>query len=465
MAAVPTAKTGGTPAAKPVLSMTQRVQARAAKDPAFAARAQANPGLRSMLKAGLLTPGQAQQRALNLRLNAPVTPGSSMTNRDLSHQAANAVKVQYGPADQQASQLEQQVPAYFKNYLADLQAHQAATKAANDAAVTQDQQLLAGVRGLDQASSTQMQQAANADAANRGTTAGDTTQTASDASQVRQAMLAALGSAQAGRGAAANTYASTLANVVGPGQQLGAQTAAGQKLLGIRGQEGAANQAFRADTIASEAKNVLAQQIAGGNQAAKAGTLKLGAAKLTAQQKRDAQQAKIAEDRIQAQQNSPAAQKTAQQVAFFNQHGYYPASGGPKAGTTPRPRTGPGSLSPQAESKVVGQIQKAQNLIQDASKNHSLTDAQIQHFLVTGLNPGKVSFPKAVVQAALDLERKKGLTPASVRAVHNDLNIHVGGHFPVLKSVKVKAHVKHVQGAPAPPRVVVPNLLGPAGTP
>src|SRR3954465_14357453 len=43
---------------------------------------------------------QAGQRNLNARLDAPVVPGSGLSNRDLAHEATAATQLQYGPAQQ-----------------------------------------------------------------------------------------------------------------------------------------------------------------------------------------------------------------------------------------------------------------------------------------------------------------------------------------------------------------------------
>jgi hypothetical protein len=60
----------------------------------------ANPATRAALADKFLSPAQLKQRQLNQRLDTPVTPGSTLTNRQLAQQRNAAVQVQYGPQDQ-----------------------------------------------------------------------------------------------------------------------------------------------------------------------------------------------------------------------------------------------------------------------------------------------------------------------------------------------------------------------------
>src|SRR4051812_40335320 len=81
-------------------SIEDRIKA----DPKLLARMRANPGLRSKLPDKYLTPKQLMQRRLNKRLDQPIVPGSTVTNRDLSHEADAAMTVKYGPRETQEKQ-------------------------------------------------------------------------------------------------------------------------------------------------------------------------------------------------------------------------------------------------------------------------------------------------------------------------------------------------------------------------
>lgn len=92
-----------------------------------------NPGTRAALADKYLPPAMLAQRQLNRRLNAPVTPGSTMTERDLSRQTRAASDVRYGYPEQQAQQglqaaqqVQRDVGGYYDQYLRELAAHQQA---------------------------------------------------------------------------------------------------------------------------------------------------------------------------------------------------------------------------------------------------------------------------------------------------------------------------------------------------
>lgn len=247
----------------------------AAKNKALsAARAQklaANPGTRAALQDKYLTPAQRTERAKNARLNAPVTPGSALTNRDLAHQRTAATTVQYGPVQTQvgqqlaaAQQTERDTGGWYDEYLKQLATHQ--QNVATNATVANDAiKALVGTAGQ----TTQFQ----------GTPAGATSTDAQNAAAVRQALLASFGSAAAETGRNATTYADTLAHDVGPTQKLTAQAQGRRNTDAVRekqatlGREiGAFGSKFNADTISSEQKNVLANQALTGKSAAQQAT-------------------------------------------------------------------------------------------------------------------------------------------------------------------------------------------------
>src|SRR5206468_4226164 len=90
-------------------------------------------------------------------------------------------------------------------------------------------------------------------------------QNANAALAVCQGIAGNFGVNQANVGAANNTYASNLANVVGPQQQLtalagkqGQINKVQQTKTDLKGKEGAYNQQYRTDTRADQTKNLLA---------------------------------------------------------------------------------------------------------------------------------------------------------------------------------------------------------------
>jgi hypothetical protein len=254
-----------------------RINARAAKDKAFLARALKNPGLRAKLDPKFLSAPQRASRTLNARLNAPIVPGSSTTERDLAHEAQAAQAVRYGPQDaalgQQlgvAQQTERDTGSLYDQYRQALQQHSANISAFQAGAQQALGALQQGVTGLGQQSALQMAQSAAPTQSAVAAPSGDLATLANQALAVRQAQAGTFGAEQALTGAAANTYADTQANVVAPGQKLGALAqAAGrtrdvrQKQADLATEKGAFNQQFRTERRQDEFKNQLAMQTLG----------------------------------------------------------------------------------------------------------------------------------------------------------------------------------------------------------
>lgn len=232
--------------------------------PERVAQLRANAGTRAALPDKYLTPQQRAQRALNQRLDQTVTPGSSLTYRQLAHQRQASLDTQFGPQEQalgqqlsSQQQLNRDLQSGFDAYLADLRSHAQNTGNIVGAANQANQQLVGSIGNL------------------RTDVGGSPAQGDADqAAAVRQKLLASFGVQQAGAGQANQTYADTLANVVGPGQKLQSIAQGGRneqairgKLTGLAAQRGAAGQQYDADTIAAEAKNVLANAAFGLDQA------------------------------------------------------------------------------------------------------------------------------------------------------------------------------------------------------
>lgn len=203
-----------------------------------------NPGDRAKVPTRLLPEKYRKIREMNARLNAPVTAGSSMTNRDLSHLTSDAVTQRYGQrdlaetkalADQRAMNNAQQ--GWYAEYVKQLQAH---------AQNFQAQQPIQ-FAGMPGASADQQAAITNRVNSWQG-----------QAGIVNQANAA---------------QASNLANVVGPGLKIQAGLAGNRKvqdLLDKRTQtadeKGAFARQFKVTAVQDEAKSALAAAIANGKQ-------------------------------------------------------------------------------------------------------------------------------------------------------------------------------------------------------
>jgi hypothetical protein len=260
----------------------QGVADRARHDRAFLKRALRDPGLRSKLDPSQLPAAMRQQREMNTRLNAPITPGSSMTERDLANAAGAATTVRYGPQEDQlgqqlgvAQQTQRDTGSFYDQYLADLRQHSSNVAAYQAGAQAALGQTAAGITGLSGAQGAELQAQANQAAAQQGVTpAENLAPMLSDAAAIRQSLIGSFQAQQALQGANANTYADTQAHDVGPGQKLAAQAQAAGRTRDVRKQvenlkseEGAFNQQFRDTRRQDEFKNVLAQQTLSANVA------------------------------------------------------------------------------------------------------------------------------------------------------------------------------------------------------
>jgi hypothetical protein len=230
------------------MATAKKIVARAKSDPKFLAKALVTPRLRHKLPTNMLTPELARKRRTAIRQRQPVVPGSPLTGRDLSRESKAAMRVKYAPLE---------------------------TKEHKQLDMARNQQRDVG--GFYDAYLRQVAQHA----------AGDLSQMASNAAAVRQALVGSFVQQQAGQNAAASNYADTQANVVAPGQKLGAQAMAQGRVRQVREdvtatarQKGADRQLYEANRRSDEAKNVLARQIASGNLADKAVDNALAATKV-----------------------------------------------------------------------------------------------------------------------------------------------------------------------------------------
>jgi hypothetical protein len=316
-----------------------RINARAAKDKKFLARALKNPGLRAKLDPKFLSAPQRASRTLNARLNAPIVPGSSTTERDLAHEAQAAQTVRYGPQDaalgQQlgvAQQTERDTGSLYDQYRQALQQHSQNISAFQAGAQQALGALQQGVTGLGQQSAVQMAQSAAPTQSAVAPPSADLATLANQALAVRQGQAGTFGAEQALTGAAANTYADTQANVVAPGQKLGALAqAAGrtrdvrQKQADLATEKGAFNQQFRTERRADEFKNQLAMQTLGANVAQDQAQAAVAGARVTETTRHNKTAEQIAKARNKTAAKT-AAQKADLAAGKVNQYGYTDAA-------------------------------------------------------------------------------------------------------------------------------------------
>jgi hypothetical protein len=245
----------------------------------------ANPGERSKLPAKDLSPQQRQQRQTNARLAQPIAtiPGlslaSPLTERDLAHEAGAATTVRYGPQEQaiaqqltQAVQQKTDTNAWYEDYKTRLQSYQQQVGAYQQGAVDAMKSFQGGVTGLGQQDQQFVQQQQTGMPQGTAPVGASVGQNANAALAVRQGIAGNYGTNMGNIAQANNTYASNLANVVGPQQQL---TAVAGKQAGInkvltqktalKGEEGAYNQQYRSTRRSDETKNLLAAGALGVN--------------------------------------------------------------------------------------------------------------------------------------------------------------------------------------------------------
>src|SRR6185312_5402866 len=123
-----------------------------AKKPKELARRLKDPGLRSKLPDKYLSPAQRAQRKQNAYNNAPVTPGSSYTNRQAGVETQAATQQKYGDADlalnqqlQRSQGVQSQIPGWYQQYRDVLNAANQGQAAGYAAAAQQYQALQAGI--------------------------------------------------------------------------------------------------------------------------------------------------------------------------------------------------------------------------------------------------------------------------------------------------------------------------------
>lgn len=362
-----------------------------------------NPGDRAKVPTRLLPEKYRKIREMNARLNAPVTAGSSMTNRDLSHLTSDAVTQRYGQrdlaetkalADQRAMNNAQQ--GWYAEYVKQLQAH---------AQNFQAQQPIQ-FAGMPGASADQQAAITNRVNSWQG-----------QAGIVNQANAA---------------QASNLANVVGPGLKIQAGLAGNRKvqdLLDKRTQtadeKGAFARQFKVTAVQDEAKSALAAAIANGKQS-------------------------VAEYNAKTQRNANKPSGKSPPVPWYTWKQWNGLSTEQKRGaikdykstkgTTPGKGTTP--KSPYSATSVQAtawqKIEKSANALRNFLKQHpgaKFSDLD-SSYPVQG----------AQLRAAWEIARNGRISSRTARQLHAD-GLQVKGRYPVDAPVSKKT-----------PKPVIPNL-------
>lgn len=388
---------------------------RAKKDPELLKRALANPGLRSKLPSSMLTRELRQSRQQNIRLKQPIAPGSTTTERDLARESASAMDVKYGPVQQQqqvALGQEQargrDVGGWYDQYLKAVAQHSQNVQGIGAQAGQIGQGLQQGVTGLGQAGLAMVQNPANADAAARGATAGDLAPMENKALAVRQALTGSFVAQQAAQNAAQQTYADTLANVVAPGQKLGAMAQQAGKAKLAQGditqtakERGADENVYRSERRADEAKMILAQQTLSGNLTDKKTQTDLEQSRLTettrANKADESEAAKARRARERAATKSAAAGQSAEGAKLYTSGAF---SGKTHAEVN--------AMTPQARQQLVDKFNKSGGSDKTAAAKY-----EEDFFKKYGIKPQsstevaktrEQSFP-AITKALSDLQR------------------------------------------------------------
>jgi hypothetical protein len=257
--------------------------------------------------------------AKKIKLNAPIVPGSTITERALAAAVNAAAKTKYGgvlQSQQQAINQAKQAATdiggkggFYDQYLAQLATHVANINAIATQSNAQMAQLPTAVTGLATAETNSLQNALNANAAARGAQAGNLGPQASGAATTSQALAANYAAQQTGVNQANQNYADTLAHVVAPAQKLTAQTQAQTKVQAARqarqetkSEVGAFKTQTAAQMRSDEEKNVLAQETLTGNQAVAAANVKLKQQGQKETQRHDKAEESAAQARIDAEQ-------------------------------------------------------------------------------------------------------------------------------------------------------------------
>lgn len=403
-------------------------------DPVRLAKWLANPGLRSKLDDSLLSPEQRKQRTIA---------------RDPYHKAIESLTTQkFGGAitEVQGAQKKQDthtanVGDWFGQYQAELAKSRDRQQAMQQAATQSVADRTSSFASMNNQGNQQDQAAMQADAASRGATVGPQVQkVAGDANTIREALGKQSANTLATQGVSNNAAAEgALSAAFGEAAlaKQGEQTKRSSldaQLRDILRERDAFKITARGDLVDAEQKARLEAQAFGLDSITKINPKTGLPYDIDPKTGRPFPKPKGP--------MSEADKAAKARNDFFLKHGYYPPTGppkDPKAAKKKRPTRGPGSLTVGQENKIHGDISRAQALAKkamgskDPATGKPYTTAQIRQALEAGEGtPGNKAFSKDIVNIAMDLVLRKGLSGPNVRAAHR-LGVHVGGRYKVLK--------------------------------
>lgn len=438
----------------------------------------ANPATRPKVPDAILkrvNPQAYKQRQQNRYNAAPITPGSQVTNRQLGQDTQAAIGLRYGAADNeiakryaQSDAMLQQIPHWFDYYRAQLQQLGLADAAARQYATDQITNLGGTMAAAASRAATADQSAMAQDAAIRGAAVDPQAAVrAQQAAQVNSANLANQAALQIQLGENSGDYwrgqegVSEQAKI----QQRLAELAyrrneiepdAGQ----LAREKGDYGTTYRADRIDKERQQILENKAFGLDEA-KAGAQAAAAAQAAKDKKAQQRLAfmekhgvapevyramtpaqRAENDRQFKNRSTPkkpksaSEKKTAADLKFFEEHGYYPPTGPPKEPKKPKPVSGPGSLTSAQENKVASQINKIARIFANGvwyegpGYGKPATIAQLKrHMQISGVADDNV------IAAAESLARNgmRGLGPHGTSAAQR-AGVHVTGRWQRLGS-------------------------------
>ena len=241
-----------------------------------------DPGTRSKIPTRLLPQQYRAEREKNARLNAPVAPGSSLTNRQLGRDTRSYITQKYAQGDQAERQgiatqegLNRDTTGWYDQYLNDLRTHARNIGTFADQNVAQTQGAGTGI-----ANAGTQALAGQTDPISRGINA--------QAADTRARYAGSFAGQASAIGTADKNYASNQAYVVGPGQRLQAQAQGGRALTTLREKataradvKGADAQQYRTGRISEEQKIAAADAIARGKSITDIKEKRIGAKQAT----------------------------------------------------------------------------------------------------------------------------------------------------------------------------------------
>lgn len=419
-----------------------------------------------------LPEAQRRERLKNAYLGSSVAPGSDVTNRQLAHERDNATALQFGEqrsaigqAVRQSDSTQKAIEDWYGNYKAQLQSIQESDRARQDQVAGQIKAFGEGSAAISAADGSRVNHEQVNDAALRGATA-DARLAAQglQAARSRDSLNSAFGALTAVQGRADDAYASGrlantgLSRIEAHQRESGNRAGLSEKQRLLAAQEGA----YRADYVTKAKQRERQYGLDAQRQANENKYFGVKSSKEDAKFKAQygvtpAQAAGMSTGELIALQRKLAAAKRGPAKPAgppkVNSHGFTDAEWAAKSvgerrriiaadkksggkAKVPKPRLGPGSRTPDAEQKVIGQVLKVAQVLDNGTYSVKAVDKYGQattksirgaQAIIRQLKAENVD-PR-VIRAAYSYFKNKGkLGPDGVKQIHA-LGAHVGGNF------------------------------------